>query len=125
MSELWLAERIARNDAIFRDANEGISDAAEEFDISGNIPFLCECADEACREIVPLTRDEYRKVRSDTTLFVNAIGHEEAAQEWGEVVARFDGHVIVRKLGRAAEVVDALADEPNPADAPLPEAERP
>ena len=125
MSELWLAERIARNDAIFRDANEGISDAAGELDISGNIPFLCECADEACREIVPLTRDEYRKVRSDTTLFVNAIGHETAAQEWGEVVARFDGHVIVRKLGRAAEVVDALADEPNPADAPLPEAERP
>ena len=73
--------------------------------------------------IVPLTLEKYRKIRSDTTLFVNAVGHEAAAQDWGEVVARFDGHVVVRKLGRAAEVADALADEPNPADAPLPEEE--
>ena len=44
-----VGERIGRNDAIFRDANEGISDAAEEFGLDANVPFVCECADEACR----------------------------------------------------------------------------
>src|SRR5205823_14851784 len=45
------AERIARNDATFRQANEEIERAAEPLGIEP-IPFLCECADERCTEIV-------------------------------------------------------------------------
>ena len=37
-SDVWLAERVARNDAIFRVANHGISVAAEEFDVTGEHP---------------------------------------------------------------------------------------
>jgi hypothetical protein len=38
-------ERIVRNDALFREANEGIREAAEDH-LEGDeqVPFLCECA---------------------------------------------------------------------------------
>jgi hypothetical protein len=104
------AERIARNDATFRTANEGIADAAEEHGVDGAIPFICECAERTCTKIVRLTPDDYGEVRSDPRWFLNAPGHEVAARGWGEVVAERDGYVIVQKLGRAAEVVTELAD---------------
>lgn len=104
-------ERIARNDAIFREANEGIGEAAEDFPVATRIPFICECADPSCREIVRLTLDEYKQVRSDPRHFVNVPGHEATAHGWVEVVARTDGHVIVEKLGKAGEIVEELEGE--------------
>jgi hypothetical protein len=49
-------ERIARNDSIFRDANEQINAKAKEHDTDEDqvVPFICECADEHCIAIVPL-----------------------------------------------------------------------
>ena len=106
-------ERIARNDATFREANEGIQNAAEDaaFEDDVPVPFLCECADQTCCEIVRLSLDEYRMVRADPRLFVNVPGHEASAHGWVEVVARRDGHVIVEKLGRAGEITTQLEDE--------------
>lgn len=104
-------ERIARNDAIFREANEGIGEAAEDRQVDMRIPFICECADPSCREIVPLKLDEYRQIRSDPRHFVNVSGHEATAQGWVEVVARTDGHVTVEKLGLAGEIVEELEGE--------------
>lgn len=104
------AERIARNDAIFREANEAIADFAEKLGADGPIPFVCECAEPECNKIVPLSRGEYEEVRSDPRLFVNAVGHHVAAQGWAKVVAERDGYVIVRKIGRAGEVAEDLAE---------------
>jgi hypothetical protein len=103
------------NDATFREMNEGISDVANEEGMDEGVPFLCECAEEACTEIVRLSLDEYEGVRADPTHFLNAPGHEIAAGPHGEVVERKDGYVVVRKTGRAAEVVEAL-DPRIPAD---------
>lgn len=101
-------ERVGRNDAIFRQANERINDAAEARDMTEEIPFLCECAEESCTEIVPLSHEEYEYIRRDATDFLNAPGHEVAAGRYGEVVERHDRYVIVRKLGVAAEIVEAV-----------------
>ena len=101
-------ERIARNDAIFREANDRIGEAAEDHRVEIRIPFTCECADPSCREIVRLTLAEYRQIRSDPRHFVNVAGHEASAQGWVEVVARTDGHVTVEKLGLAGEIVEEL-----------------
>lgn len=103
------AERIARNDAIFRDANEDIAAVAEEQYAEGRLPFVCECAEPTCREIVRLTLDDYREIRSDPRVFVNAVGHEETSMGSGEVIADRDGHVVIRKVGRAGEVAAELA----------------
>lgn len=101
-------ERIARNDAIFREANEGIGEAAEEHQFATRIPFICECADPSCREIIRLTLDEYKQLRSDPRHFVNVPGHEATAHGWVEVVARTDGHATVEKLGKAGEIAEEL-----------------
>ncbi len=101
-------ERIGRNDAIFRDANDGIRDAAEEYGLDGTVPFICECAEPSCREIVRLTLDAYREVRDDSRHFFNAPGHQAAAGPAGRVVAERDGYVIVEKIGRAGEVAEKL-----------------
>jgi hypothetical protein len=103
------AARMARNDAVFRDANERIRAAAEEHDLGrGPIPFICECADPGCRAIVMLTLAEYRRVRENPRYFVNVRGHE-ADEGNVEVVENGDGFVVVEKLGEAGEVAERLA----------------
>jgi hypothetical protein len=109
-------ERIAQNDAIFRDANERIRAVAEEHALD-RVPFICECADPSCRELIMLTLAEYREVRADPHLFVNAVGHDAAAQGWAEVVASRDGHVVVEKIGIAGEIAEQLESHPDPAAA--------
>lgn len=110
------AERIGRNDSIFRDANEGIAEVAEDGPPDSPVPFICECAEPTCKEIVLLTLDEYREIRSDPRWFVNAVGHEVAARGWGEVIAETDGHVVVQKIGRAGEVAAEMAEGVDAAD---------
>ena len=102
------AERVARNDAIFREANEKISDAAEAEDMTDEIPFLCECAEESCTKVVRLSDEEYESIRENATDFLNAPGHEVAAGPYGEVIERNHRYVVVRKRGAAAEIVANL-----------------
>lgn len=104
-------ERIARNNATFRDANEHIGAAAGAYGIDSPVPFICECADARCSEIVRLTLEQYEEVRADSRRFLNVPGHQDAA----EVVAERDGYVIVEKLGRTGDIVEAL-DERSPED---------
>jgi hypothetical protein len=92
------AERIARNNMIFRDANEKIREKSSELeDPVERIPFLCECPREDCVTVVPLTPAEYEAVRSEPTHFFTALGHEDAERPLGEVVSRPDGYVVVQK----------------------------
>jgi len=114
------AERIARNDAIFRQANEAIRAAAEGGDFDAEpVPFICECADPACQEIIQLTLEQYAEIRSDPRLFLNVPGHQAAAQGWARVVETHDGYVVVEKIGPAGELSERLDGAPNPATAAL------
>src|SRR5207253_5595321 len=95
------AELVARNDAMFREANEQISERAGELGVTPRIPFLCECADPECTSVVLLSPEEYQRVRERPNRFLNLPGHERAAGPWGKVVERRDGYVVEEKLGRA------------------------
>jgi hypothetical protein len=64
-----------------------------------------------------MTAAEYAEIRSDPRCFLNAPGHEAAAQGWGQVIARHDNYVVVEKVGPAGEVAEQLEGEPNPATA--------
>jgi hypothetical protein len=110
------AERIARNDAIFRKANEGIRAVAGE-EREEPMPVICECADPACRDIVLMTPAEYGAIRSSPRLFLKVPGHEAAAQGWAQVVERHDNYVVCEKVGVAGEVAEQLEGKPNPATA--------
>jgi hypothetical protein len=94
-------ERLARNEALFREFNErveGLSGAV----VLDRIPFVCECGDLECLERLQLTRAAYEDVRSDPTRFVVAPGHENPTIE--RAVVRGEGYLVVEKDEHAAQV---------------------
>jgi hypothetical protein len=103
-----MGERVARNDATFRDANEDIEAAAIAYGVQMAVPFLCECADPSCRTLVRLTLAQYEEVRAESRRFLNVPGHEAAAHGMADVVAEREGYVIVEKKGHAGDVAEAL-----------------
>jgi hypothetical protein len=109
------AERIAKNDATFREANERINAVAASFehDELELLPFLCECADVECTEVVKLLAPEYEAVRADPTHFVNADGHVVNGQGWARVVEVHDRYTVVEKIGEAAEIAAELDPREN------------
>jgi hypothetical protein len=57
--------KLAANESVFRIANERMQRAAasHRFAPDQGVPFLCECADPGCREVVMLSPEEYDRVR--------------------------------------------------------------
>jgi formate-nitrite transporter family protein len=100
-------ERLARNEAFFRQVNERIKDVADGI-IGGDerFEFLCECADASCTERLTLSTSEYDQVRASPTRFVLAPGH--ASPEIEHVVEREGDHVVVEKVGIAGRVAADL-----------------
>jgi hypothetical protein len=103
------AERIARNEATFRDANEQINRAALKHEMRAPVPFVCECAEPGCTDIVRVSLSDYERVRSRPTWFLCRGGHE-AAHADDAIVEHRDGWIIVEKRGRAGEVAAELYD---------------
>lgn len=73
------AVKLAANESAFRRSDERSRRAADShrFGRTDRAPFVCECADESCREIVMLTIEEYEHVRAHPTWFLLVAGHEE------------------------------------------------
>ena len=109
------AVKVAENEATFRGANEEISEAAAELEFRDPIPFLCECGDGRCRQILELPRAQYESVRAEPTHFFVVPGHESVAGRAGRVVNRHSDHVVVEKTGVAGEVAAKL-DQRAPAE---------
>lgn len=102
------AERIARNDDLFRTANEQIRGSAKQYGFDAPVPFICECAEPTCQEIVRVDLGAYERIRMNPRWFLNAPGHDEAAHGHAEVVSAEDGYVIVEKIGVAGEIAEEL-----------------
>jgi hypothetical protein len=96
-------QRLAINEALFREVNERIREISDGFGPGDETyDFLCECSDAACTQRVVLTRAEYEEVRSAPTRFVVAKGH--VLPEIEAVVERAKDHVVVEKEGAAADL---------------------
>lgn len=98
-------ERLARNEAAFRSANEGIERAAASSGIRDRhvFEFLCECSNADCNLMLPLTLTEYEAIRANPTLFIVADGHE--LPEIETVILRRGPYQVVAKRGEAADYV--------------------
>ena len=99
-------ERAARNEVSFREANERLGAKRVELGADGRTPFLCECSDPECTELIHLTLEEYEHVRAHPTWFVAVTGHDA---ELGTVEAHED-YTIVAKSG----VAGAIATDQDP-----------
>ena len=102
------AERVAENESVFREANERIRGRARELDFDSTVPFLCECGDPQCHEIVRLPPADYERVRKRGTSFLVAPGHDRAEGPSSRVRERRDGYAIVEKVDEAGDVARSL-----------------
>ena len=102
-------ERIALNEAAFREVNERIEDLAETFDLNTQaLDLICECGNGSCRERLTMTRAEYEELRADPHQFAVHPGHEYPEVE--SIVARLKGYYIVRKNRGAPEEIAEKTD---------------
>lgn len=102
--------RIGKNESLFRAANEAIELEAESIGVGADpVPFVCECPDPSCTEIVELTLAEYEEVRTGPTRFFVLPGHQALAVQANAavVVEERDGVVIADKIGIAGQVAAA------------------
>lgn len=113
--------RIARNEARFRKTNELLTAAIDDFKdqpvSEGRAPFdagsdgddyrvMCECAVSECTEMIPVTRGEYQRARSNSRWFIVMPDHYLRAAE--RAIEENDRFWIVEKLGAAGELAEEL-----------------
>ena len=96
-------ERAARNEVLFRAANEKLGVKRQELDIDGPTPFLCECGDPTCTELVRLSLEQYEHVRTHAKWFLLRAGHDALN---ARQVEEHDGYVIVEKSGIAGRIAE-------------------
>ena len=104
------ARELAVNESHSRTANERLRRAAlsYRFEADQRVPFVCECADRGCRELVMLSLEDYERVRAQPCWFLLVAGHEDAEAAHERIVEAENGYAIVEKLGAAGVLADRL-----------------
>ena len=97
-------ERLARNEALFREVNERVKEFSGDSGLEFT-EFICECGDADCTETVPLTRAEYEQLRADPVLFAVVPGHSIPDIE--DVVSEGERFDVVRKHEREQAIARA------------------
>jgi hypothetical protein len=98
-------ERLALNEALFRQVNERLLDVSTRLGTLDNTPeFVCECPDESCTDRVSLSPGEYERLRANPRYFVVLPGHEAPTIE--RVVADRGRYRVVEKVGVPGEVAE-------------------
>src|SRR4051794_24346990 len=93
------AERVDANQTLFRQVNDRLRTLHVDYATDGLVgTFLCECADGACSEQIPVPPEVYAGVRGHANRFVVAPSHVADGVE--RVVEERDGYVVVEKLTR-------------------------
>ena len=88
------------NEAVFRAANERLRDRLSRAEREGTIPFICECSDANCLEVVELALGTYEDIRSQgERCFFVLPGHNGEGER---VLREADGFAVVEKLAREA-----------------------
>jgi hypothetical protein len=88
--------RREENQKLFRRGNESLHDAALNIGLAMRlVPFLCECADEDCRDQVEVTPEEWESVSSRPNHYLMLRGHPRSQGE--EVVGSLREYEIALK----------------------------
>ena len=99
--------RIAKNEAISREINEGIEEAMASMSPEGYARMLCECGQKGCERVIAISVAEYEEARRDARRFV--IVKEHLIPDVERIVDETDRFVVVQKReGTPAEVAEAM-----------------
>ena len=107
-------EKIGQAQVACRIENEAIQASADKLTLLGPIPFVCECPDRDCDELVRLTFDEYEAIRQDSRRFFNISGHEAASVEAAaeRILAVAGDLTVVEKIGVAGDLAAESHERP-------------
>jgi hypothetical protein len=98
-------QRVARNEALFREVNERIKDVTELLEGSDAAEFVCECGDESCIQPIRIELAEYEQVRRVSTRFVVVPNH--VVPDLERVVTQTDRFAVVEKVApQAVRIVE-------------------
>ena len=85
------------NEERFAAANAQIREKALSLETDpGLVPFLCECSNVRCTQIIRLSLDDYETARARLGAFLLIAGHDDRRVE--QIIARTDGYVLVEKF---------------------------
>jgi hypothetical protein len=99
-------ERLAHNEARFREINERLSQELKRFPGElGDVDFVCECGRRDCRESVTLSAEQYEAVRAVSAHFAVVPGHEISDVE--RIVGGDARHSVVEKIPEVDHIVEA------------------
>lgn len=100
-------ERLAKNEALFREVNERVAEVAANFieveKKSDPVEFTCECGRVDCVEPIGMPVVEYEAVRAVPTRFAVVPAHEQPEVEI--VVERHPSYFVVEKREEDAQEV--------------------
>ena len=102
MADEQRQQRLARNEATYRDVNEAIEAGRSDVADDPPRPFMCECGLLECNDLVELTLAEYESVRAHPTHFFMVDGHEIPDVE--HVVERHERFTVAKKDHAGAKV---------------------
>ena len=94
-------ERLAANEARFREINESAQPQRES---RGTGRFVCECGDRSCMAWLEVPVDVYLRVRQNPRHFLVLPTHEIPDIE--TIVERGDGYFVVEKPEEVAHIVE-------------------
>ena len=98
------AEQAAKNEATFRSVNEALEEKADALKLDdGPMPFLCECEDEHCTDVLLLQRGDYEGVRAHPRRFLVVPGHQDGNEQ---LIRDEAGFAIIEKHGEEGELVE-------------------
>ena len=100
-----LKHRVAANEAVLREVNEGIERGQWPGEENQAIGFRCECARLGCSRLIELRAADYERIRAHPRRFLIAPGHEVPGAEM--VVETHRNYVVVEKRDEAGDLAEA------------------
>lgn len=104
-------ERLAGNEALFREVNERVAEVATQFideTATETVDFTCECGRADCAEPISMTLVEYEAIRAEPNHFGVAPEHEQPEIE--SVIRRFPTYFVVEKSEEDAQEIARETD---------------
>ena len=99
-------ERLASNEARFREMNESAQPRRQEGTGAGKpgARFICECADLGCARWLELTPAEYAAVRAHPRRFIVLPTHEIPDVE--RIIERHEHYFVIEKPEEVAHILE-------------------
>jgi len=104
-------ERIAHNEAVTREINEGIERGHEGASRTETIRMLCECGNDHCDRVIAMSVAEFEEIREDPRQF--AVVPEHVIDEVEFMVRETDRFTVVKKREGTPARVAEEEEDPN------------